>query len=109
LTGSERLSPSGELIFLVFSALAQFERRLIQERTKAGLASAGARGHTGGSPPMSANDRRIVLANKLFNDNSIGVDDICATLNISKSTLYRYVRIESKSSPGVAGIRNPSM
>ena len=45
-------TPSGELIFLVFSALAQFERRLIQERTKAGLAAARARGRKGGRPPM---------------------------------------------------------
>ena len=71
-------TPSGELIFLVFSSLAQFERRLIQERTKAGLAAARVRGHTGGRPRMSAGDRRIVLANKLFKDKSIGVDDICA-------------------------------
>ncbi len=43
-------TPSGELIFHVFSALAQFERRLIQERTKAGLAAARARGRKGGRP-----------------------------------------------------------
>ena len=41
-------TPSGELIFHVFSALAQFERRLIQERTKAGIAAARARGRKGG-------------------------------------------------------------
>ena len=41
---------SGELIFNIFSALAQFERRLIQERTKAGLAAARARGRTGAVP-----------------------------------------------------------
>ncbi len=91
-------TPSGELIFLVFSALAQFERRLIQERTNAGLAAARARGRKGGRPPVSANDRRIVLANKLFKDKSIDLDDICATLKISKCTLYRYVGIERKAS-----------
>lgn len=91
-------TPSGELIFLVFSALAQFERRLIQERTNAGLAAARARGRHGGRPSMKADDRRIVLANKLFKDKSIDVDDICASLNISKSTLYRYVRIERNGS-----------
>src|SRR5262245_56192641 len=52
---------------------------------------------------MSADDRRIVLANKLFKDKSIGVDDICATLKISKSTLYRYVGIERRSSASAAG------
>jgi DNA invertase Pin-like site-specific DNA recombinase len=84
-------TPSGELIFHVFSALAQFERRLIQERTNAGLAAARIRGRKGGRPPIRPNDRRIVLATKLFQDKSIGLDDICATLKISKSTLYRYV------------------
>jgi DNA invertase Pin-like site-specific DNA recombinase len=86
-------TPSGELIFHVFSALAQFERRLIQERTNAGLAAARIRGRKGGRPPIRPNDRRIVLATKLFQDKSIDLDDICATLKISKSTLYRYVVI----------------
>jgi DNA invertase Pin-like site-specific DNA recombinase len=94
-------TPSGELIFLVFSALAQFERRLIQERTNAGLAAARARGRKGGRPPMLADDRRIVLANKLFKDKSISLDDICATMKISKSTLYRYVGIERNGSSSV--------
>ena len=84
---------------MVFSALAQFERRLIQERTKAGLAAARARIRKGGRPPMKANDRRIVLANKLLKDKSIGVDDIGETLKISKSTLYRYAGIERKGAP----------
>ena len=84
-------TPSGELIFLVFSALAQFERRLIQERTKAGLAAARARGRRGGRPPIDSDSPRVVLANKLFHDKSVGVDDICATLKISRSTLHRYV------------------
>ena len=61
-------TPSGELIFHVFSALAQFERRLIQERTNAGLAAARIRGRKGGRPPIRPNDRRIVLATKLFQD-----------------------------------------
>ena len=43
-------SASGELVLNIFSALAQFERRLIQERTKAGLAAARARGRIGGRP-----------------------------------------------------------
>jgi DNA invertase Pin-like site-specific DNA recombinase len=46
-------SASGELIFQIFSALAQFERRLIQERTRAGLAAARARGRKGGRPRLS--------------------------------------------------------
>lgn len=80
---------SGELIFIIFSALAQFERRLIQERTRAGLAAARARGR----PALSPADPKIVLANKLFLDKSISLDDICKTLKISRTTLYRYVSI----------------
>lgn len=70
-------SPSGELVFHIFSALAQFERRLIQERTKAGLAAARARGRKGGRPPLPANDPRLVLAKKLHGDTTLSIDDIC--------------------------------
>ena len=86
-------TPSGELIFHVFSALAQFERRLIQERTKACIAAARARGRTGGRPPINPDDPKVVLASKLFEDKSVNLDDICATLKISKTTLYRYAAI----------------
>ncbi len=86
---------SGELIFNLFSALAQFERRLIQERTKAGIAAARARGRKGGRPPMKANEPKVVLAKKLYKDKTICLDDICATLKMSKSTLYRYVAMRS--------------
>ncbi len=88
-------SASGELIFNIFSALAQFERRLIQERTKAGLAAA--RGRTGGRPKMASDEPRIVLAQKLFADKSISIEDIRQTLRVSRSTLYRYVRIGTKT------------
>ena len=84
-------SPSGELVFHIFSALAQFERRLIQERTKAGLAAARARGRKGGRPPLPPNDPRLVLAKKLHGDTTLSIDDICRTLKISRSTYYRYV------------------
>jgi DNA invertase Pin-like site-specific DNA recombinase len=87
-------TPSGELIFHIFSALAQFERQLIQERTKAGIAAARARGRKGGRPPMKANEPKVVLAKKLYQDKTICLDDICATLKMSKSTLYRYVAMK---------------
>jgi len=86
-------SASGELIFNIFSALAQFERRLIQERTKAGLAAARARGRNGGRPKVAAGDTKVVLAKKLHADKSLEIDDICNTLRISRSTFYRYVRM----------------
>jgi len=87
-------SASGELIFHIFSALAQFERRLIQERTKAGLASARARGRLGGRPPMDLDEAKVRAARKLHDDHTLTLDDICKTLNISRSTYYRYVRLK---------------
>ncbi len=84
---------SGELIFNIFSALAQFERRLIQERTKAGLAAARARGRNGGRPKLSADEAKVLLSKKLHKDQTLEIDDICKTLRISRSTFYRYVRM----------------
>ncbi len=75
---------SGELIFNIFSALAQFERRLIQERTKAGLAVARARGRHGGRPRIESEEAKVLAARKLAGDRSISINNICRTLNISE-------------------------
>jgi len=84
---------SGELIFHIFSSLAQFERRLIQERTCAGLLAARARGRMGGRRPILITDPRVQAARKMHADKSIAVDDICRTLRISRPTLYRYLAL----------------
>jgi DNA invertase Pin-like site-specific DNA recombinase len=68
--------------------LAQFERRLIQERTKPGLAGARDRGRKGAIP---ADDPRVQMDKKMHVDKSISVADICRTLRISMPTLYRYL------------------
>jgi DNA invertase Pin-like site-specific DNA recombinase len=91
-------SASGELVLNIFSALAQFERRLIQERTNAGLAAARARGRSGGRPPTDRDDPKVIQANKLFCDKSISLDDICGTLKISRTTLYRYASMRGNRS-----------
>ena len=84
---------SGELMFNIFSSLAQFERRLIQERTRAGLAAARARGRLGGRKPISADDPRVVTAKRLHKDRSLSIDQICGMLGISRPTFYRYVAL----------------
>jgi DNA invertase Pin-like site-specific DNA recombinase len=84
---------SGELIFHLFSALAQFERRLIQERTRAGLAAARARGRTGGRKPRRAEEPRVRMAYTMYVDQQLSVADICQTLRISQATFYRYVAL----------------
>ena len=55
---------SGEFIFNIFSSLAQFERKLIQERTKAGLSAARARDRLGGRKKMLATDPKIQTENE---------------------------------------------
>ncbi|MBA3482197.1 MAG: recombinase family protein [Pirellulales bacterium] len=90
-------SPSGELIFHIFSALAQFERRLIQERTKAGLASARACGRLGGRLPIDLYEAKVRAARKLHDDHTLNIDDICNTLRISRSTYYRYVQLKDRN------------
>jgi DNA invertase Pin-like site-specific DNA recombinase len=82
---------SGELIFHIFTALAQFERKLNQEPTRAGLEAARARGRLGGRKPMPVNDPRVQTAKKMHSDKSISVPDICKTIRISRATLYRYL------------------
>lgn len=82
---------SGELMFNIFSSLAQFERRLIQERTYAGLAAARARGRIGGRKPIRADDPRVLSAKPLHQDRSLSINRICGMLGISRPTFYRYL------------------
>ena len=80
----------GKLFFHVFGALAEFERDIIRERTNAGLSAARARGRKGGRPKLM-DDRKLQMAMTLLKDRSNSVADICATLGVSKATLYRHV------------------
>ena len=84
---------SGELVFHIFSALAQFERRLIQERTLAGLAAARARGRRGGRRALQPGDPKVQLAYTMYANHRWTVDELCATLRISRATCYRYVAL----------------
>jgi DNA invertase Pin-like site-specific DNA recombinase len=82
----------GKLIFHIFGALAEFERNLIRERTNAGLQAARARGRKGGRP-KSLTGKKTAMAQALYNDKNNTIDEICKTLNISRATLYRYIKI----------------
>ena len=80
-------------VFHVCSALAQFERRLIQERTHAGLAVARAHGKKGGRTPRRAEEPRVRMAYTMYVDQRLTVRDICRVLRISQATFYRYVAL----------------
>ena len=84
-------TPTGELILNIFGALAQFEREIIRERTKAGLAAARARGRLGGRRRILS-DTGIEQAKKMIQDHSLDLNEICKMLKISRSILYRYTR-----------------
>jgi DNA invertase Pin-like site-specific DNA recombinase len=84
-------TPGGKLIFHVFGALAEFEREIIRERTRAGLTAARARGRKGGRP-VKMTEKKIKMARALYADKSNEIKEICKTLGISRSTLYRYLK-----------------
>jgi DNA invertase Pin-like site-specific DNA recombinase len=85
---------SGELVFNIFSSLAQFERKLIQERTKAGLNAARARGKNGGRKRTLSTDPKVLTARKMHKDHNMDIDNICKMLKISRATFYRYLTLD---------------
>lgn len=93
-------SPGGKFQFHVFSALAEFERDLIRERTMAGLRAARARGRLGGRP-KGMSPEKVRMAARLMQDPNVSAKEICRTLGVSRSTLYRYIspKGEVRSAP----------
>ncbi len=92
-------TPGGKLVFHFFGALAEFERDIIQERTKAGLEAARARGRQGGRPPLSkdaSKRKKIEMAKTMHNDPHHSIEDICQTLHISRATFYRWLGKDGK-------------
>lgn len=81
---------SGKLVFGIFAALAEFERELISERTKAGLASARARGRKGGRP-YKMTPAKVRLAAASMGQHGTNVGELCKELGVTRQTLYRHV------------------
>jgi DNA invertase Pin-like site-specific DNA recombinase len=83
-------TPSGRLMFGAFAALAEFERELIVERTRVGLASARARGRCGGRP-YKMTPAKLRRAQAAMGRRETRVGELCAELGITRQTLYRHV------------------
>lgn len=83
-------TPGGRLVFHIFGALAEFERSIIQERTRAGLDAARARGRGGGRPPKLS-DKDVAAARALLADSDLSIEYVAKRFNISPATLYRYL------------------
>jgi len=86
---------NGTLVFHLFAALAEFERNLISERTRAGLDSARARGRKGGRPKALDKEKRKLLI-ELYDQKKIPINTLCKMMGISKPTLYSYLKEEGR-------------
>lgn len=100
-------TPTGELIFHIFGALAQFERNLIRERTNAGLAAARARGRVGGGkhllgPKQVENLRSAHQARTNTGLPRYTILDLCDMFKVSRATLYRYLSPLQQPSPAIS-------
>jgi DNA invertase Pin-like site-specific DNA recombinase len=91
-------TPAGKLIFGIFAALAEFERELIAERTRAGLVAARARGHAGGRP-YTMTPAKIRLAMAAMGKPETNVAALCSELGGSRQTLYLHVSPEGLLRP----------
>lgn len=87
----DTLTAGGQLIFHIFGALAEFERELIKERTQARLKAAKSRGRLGGRPHFLT-EKQIIKLQQHYANNDLSVVEMCKLFNISKPTLYRYVK-----------------
>jgi len=83
-------TPTGKLVFYIFSALTEFERSIIRERTMAGLIAAKARGRRGGRPRVMS-DQMVVAARAMLREGSMTIREIADQLGISDGTLYKYI------------------
>jgi len=85
-------SAQGRLVFNLFASLAEFERELIRERTHAGLAAARARVGGRQRDLSEQAERTAIIVETLYREQQVGVNEIAQLLNISKVTLYKYLR-----------------
>lgn len=83
-------TPGGRLVFQIFGALAEFERGLIRERTRAGLESARAKGRLSGRP-RTLTTKDIEAAKALLAGTDLSVEEVARRIGTSPATLYRYI------------------
>lgn len=83
-------TPEGKLVFGIFAALAEFERELVSERTKVGLASARARGRKGGAQ-YKMTSAKLRLAMAAMGQRQTIVSELCKQLGVTRQTLYRHI------------------
>ncbi len=102
LTGAgaeiDTTTANGKLFFGVFAALAEYERELISERTRAGLLAARARGKKGGRPRKMDKTTIQMAMDAMSNPNSC-IRDVAKKLGVTTATLYMYVNPDGSLKP----------
>lgn len=90
-------TPHGRLVFNLFASLAEFERDLIRQRTKAGLEAARARGRQGGRPKGLSKEakNKVQAAKSLWQQKNRNAKEIASILGISRATFFRYLQMEN--------------
>ncbi len=88
--GIDTTTSGGTLIFHLFGALAQFERDLIRERTRAGLSAAAARGRKGGRKAVVTPDK--LARAKMLIEKGLTVREAAARIKVGKTALYEAIR-----------------
>jgi DNA invertase Pin-like site-specific DNA recombinase len=83
-------TPEGRLLYSIPGAFAEFERAIIQQRTKAGLKAALARGRKGGRPRSMQPDD-VAKARAMLRDRKISVAAVAKVLGVSRTTIYSYL------------------
>jgi DNA invertase Pin-like site-specific DNA recombinase len=86
----------GKLVFHIFSALAEFERDLIRDRTHAGLKAARERGKMGGRPALLP-PKKVKKMIGYYHERKNTVDEICKIFGIGRSCFYNYLRKNQKA------------
>jgi DNA invertase Pin-like site-specific DNA recombinase len=81
----------GKLVFHIFGAMAEFERNLISERTKAGLEAARKRGRKGGRRRKLTDDQ-VEAMKKIYNEKEKSLQEIGEIFGVSKGTVYKWVK-----------------
>ncbi|MGW0910689.1 recombinase family protein [Streptomyces sp. NPDC002784] len=94
LSAVDTTSADGRLFFQIIAAMAEFERSLIKDRTKAGLEAAKAQGRTGGRPTVITDDLLTVAKARKAKGESVSA--IAKALGVSRATLYRHLSAQEQ-------------
>lgn len=98
--GLDTTTRNGKLLFNLFATLAEFERDLIRERTKAGLATAAAKGRRGGRRPVITS-AKLDRALRLIRDKNLTVREAAAVIGVGKTALYEAIKATGSETEGI--------